>query len=1404
MPVSVVIATCNRAASLRVTLDALRHQTYRDFEVVVVQGPCDDHTADVLAAREGQVKVVLNPERNLSKSRNLGIDAASGDIVAFVDDDGIPEPRWIEDLVAAYDDDIVGGTGGLVYDQSGVRLQYRYSVSDRVGRTDFDRHPPFDAFNLPGADPFLYLQGTNMSFRRTALEAIGGFDENIEYGYDEVDLALHLIDGGWRLRPLDGAVVHHKLLPSHLRRERGHVTDPYAAVKNRAYFALKNGLGHRPMTEVFSSLAEYIELLRNITVDSERHGRSTACEARMFLDRMEAGFDVGVEQATTHDRAGRRLAKRDSDAFLPYAVLQPPGGRLRLCLVSVDYPPGPMGGIARYTVDLAAGLAAQGHAVHVVTRSEPPYRVDFEDGVWVHRYPEGERFLPSLDGHPLRDNLRHVVPVWRTVDEIEQRFGLDLVVGNVWLAEALLCALDPRWPTVMVSATPIRTIATTQTAVAAKPVTAWQTRIEDIAVRRAAHLVPLSQANLETVLRDTAGADKVPATVVWLGLIDRAGGAIEPPRREDGTVEILFVGRLEPRKGIDTLLDAGIEVLRERPEARLRLAGANNLYASEDPRTYAERLDERLRDESDLRKRIVFEGEVSEERLDELFATCDVFCAPSRYESFGLMNVEAMMFSRPVVSCVAGGIPEVVVDGETGILVEPDDVSQLREALRRLIDDREMRERMGSAGRARFESEFDNHVAVSRMLDVFRHVSERGERPAHQGGEAAEQAVRQGLREVLVELGNVKVVDSAVDELLEPTAFPHDYIAPVVRLQHASDREFVLGLYQSILGREADPQGADAMTRGVSAGRTRHDVVREIATSDEARLLGVDARFLGGLGSGALLDLERRVRDAFWRDDQTFAETVADALFTPRADLIEDATAMARARLAEGGARATVLRELLGRAELRNMRAEAGVLGDMEFLTSDELEQRFQELAPLGDEAFIAGAYRVLVGREPDDEALGWQLKLGTMSRHRVLVALASSPEAQARGTDPVVVERSAAQIQALRAAPPRRGIDRVPGARRARRLRRRVRVTVESVLRDPAVGELRQEIDRHAGANKAAIRDLASLIAQGGEREAIDRLAAEARALEEHVKFVQQQLAVLEERFNTVEQVIAGVSDALQQVGWRLDNLPTGTHGAYLGDGRLLVNMTWGGKLLTPAADLSLTPDLVAHGIYERPFTNYLLRTLKPGDTVVDVGANIGMYTVLMANYVGPRGRVIAFEPNPDVLELLRENVALNWVGDRVEIRPTAVADRAGSLRLHVTERFMANSSVLEPGEAYFRNIPMDTVREVEVDTETLDALADELVSVDLIKIDVEGAERRVIEGMAGMLERGTVAAVAFEVYRERMGDEWPLFADLLRAYAVRGWNFYCIADDGQLIATDLEEILMVGRYAQVLMKRP
>src|ERR1700738_297745 len=113
LTVSVVINTYNRAASLAVTLQSLRRLNYPHFEVIVVNGPSTDGTLELLNAMRSLIRVGGCSERNLSISRNVGIEMAGGALVAFLDDDAVPDEDWLNDTVSAFDCEEVGGAGGF-------------------------------------------------------------------------------------------------------------------------------------------------------------------------------------------------------------------------------------------------------------------------------------------------------------------------------------------------------------------------------------------------------------------------------------------------------------------------------------------------------------------------------------------------------------------------------------------------------------------------------------------------------------------------------------------------------------------------------------------------------------------------------------------------------------------------------------------------------------------------------------------------------------------------------------------------------------------------------------------------------------------------------------------------------------------------------------------------------------------------------------------------------------------------------------------------------------------------------------------------------------------------------------------------------------------------------------------
>jgi FkbM family methyltransferase len=269
-------------------------------------------------------------------------------------------------------------------------------------------------------------------------------------------------------------------------------------------------------------------------------------------------------------------------------------------------------------------------------------------------------------------------------------------------------------------------------------------------------------------------------------------------------------------------------------------------------------------------------------------------------------------------------------------------------------------------------------------------------------------------------------------------------------------------------------------------------------------------------------------------------------------------------------------------------------------------------------------------------------------------------------------------------------------------------------------------------------------------------------------------------------------------------ERLPSGLHGTYVGGDRILVATTWGGRLLVPADDLSLMPELVARGTYDVPFTAFVQRHLRPGDVAVDVGAHVGLFTLLMAYQVWDHGRVIAYEPNPRLLALLRDNVAMNWLDDRVEIVPRAVAATDRRVELRAPRRFQMLGTIRSPDDdKLLSGHRTDTVDTIEVRTEPLDARMARIERIDLIKVDVEGAEEQVFAGMSELLRAGIVRRVCFELIRSSLGTDWERFARRLKGLETDGWRFATLTDAGVAESAELDALLDRGWWSQVLMLR-
>lgn len=176
---------------------------------------------------------------------------------------------------------------------------------------------------------------------------------------------------------------------------------------------------------------------------------------------------------------------------------------------------------------------------------------------------------------------------------------------------------------------------------------------------------------------------------------------------------VLFVGRLATNKGLDVLIGAAPKVMIEYTDVKFVLAG--------DDQGMKAQLVEKAK-WLGIEDKIIFTGHLDERFLLSAYAACDLFVLPSEYEAFGLVLLEAMACSKPCIGTKTGGVPEVIVHGKTGILVEYGNKDILAERICQLLLDDHKRRIMGMDGRRRVEEHFTWERVVDELERVYEAV----------------------------------------------------------------------------------------------------------------------------------------------------------------------------------------------------------------------------------------------------------------------------------------------------------------------------------------------------------------------------------------------------------------------------------------------------------------------------------------------------------------------------------------------------------------------------------------------------------------------------------------------------------------------------------------------------------
>lgn len=215
-----------------------------------------------------------------------------------------------------------------------------------------------------------------------------------------------------------------------------------------------------------------------------------------------------------------------------------------------------------------------------------------------------------------------------------------------------------------------------------------------------------------------------------------------------------------------------------------------------------------------------------------------------------------------------------------------------------------------------------------------------------------------------------------------------------------------------------------------------------------------------------------------------------------------------------------------------------------------------------------------------------------------------------------------------------------------------------------------------------------------------------------------------------------------------------------YLKEGRI--------PILVDVHDNGIGRDLMIWREREVRSTKALLPLLKPGQTVLELGANIGYYLLLEAKTIGPDGRIYAIEPAPENMDLLKKNVDLNQCGDMVQLECAAVGDKTGTATLNLVDKSNLHSIQLYEDMGGRPNV----IGSVEVPIYRVDDLLQKYnvnpVDVNLVRMDIEGFEYEAFQGMSGLLQNARDLLIAIEVHPNliinRLGHEaWESFVDQL-----------------------------------------
>ncbi|BAN69953.1 glycosyltransferase family 4 protein [endosymbiont of unidentified scaly snail isolate Monju] len=381
---------------------------------------------------------------------------------------------------------------------------------------------------------------------------------------------------------------------------------------------------------------------------------------------------------------------------------------MRIALVTHAFPPQGISGIGRYVEDLAEGLAGMEHDVVVAVSKSGDDRTERRSGHVVSWIPD----IPESGTFPFLRLLRLSSRIHERLRAFHGDRPFDVVEApNTWAGGLLPFRLG-------LPGKPLRVTRLSTPRAWFQRTTPWLPRLtewlEYFQVASSDLVISNTRENLE-LSRALYPLEGRQTDIVYHGIPDP--GPPPPPRTSTNEPSVLYVGRMEHRKGFDVLVGAWPSVFEEFPQAKLHVVG-EDLPGPGGAPSYFEWSIRSLT--AAQRERIHFHGETDDMTRNRLFTESDIVVVPSRYESFGLVLLEAMIREKPVVASATGGMKEIVEHAKTGLLVTPESSEELAAGIISLLSDAPLRLRMGAQARSRVLERYTVDQMATASVEAYR------------------------------------------------------------------------------------------------------------------------------------------------------------------------------------------------------------------------------------------------------------------------------------------------------------------------------------------------------------------------------------------------------------------------------------------------------------------------------------------------------------------------------------------------------------------------------------------------------------------------------------------------------------------------------------------------------------